>query len=182
MGNDDERLKKQADIRDEQALVREGQAEVREGQAEVRENQAGVRDDQAVIREDQAFSREQIADTRDTLSAKNHKIIHRLMKILLWVSIVLFVITIVSLFRSFQLQSAVKALDNHTTDLSNQTNAAKDAAIEARDTLQAALDEFEERRNSEEASSPTAIRNALLSIARIEVHLCGGPCDENAQP
>jgi DNA anti-recombination protein RmuC len=109
--------------------------------------------------------------------------LHRLMKVLLWLTLVLFVLTLTSLLRSFQisasvssLDSALKELDVHTVELTERTDAAREAAIDARDSLNSAIDRFEQERDAGGRSTPNEIQEALSSVARIENYLCGGPC------
>ena len=99
--------------------------------------------------------------------------------VLKWVALILFVTAVISIIRSFYIEDAVDDLDVRTAELTIQTNDAKTAAVEARDVLTKALADFEERRVNNEGSSPEAITEALKAIARIEEHLCGGPCDVN---
>jgi hypothetical protein len=108
------------------------------------------------------------------VATEYHDLLRRQIRIIMWITVVLFVIAIASIFRSYQIELSVEKLDTHTEELAVQTKAAREAAIEARDSLQKALKEAEDRQAE---SSPTAIRDALLSIARIETYLCGGPCE-----
>lgn len=94
-------------------------------------------------------------------------------KVVLWVSVILFVVSITSVIRSFQTQGSVDTLKMSTDKLRTETDAAKDAAIEARDALTQAIEDLESRRGS----TPDSITNALLAIDRIERELCGGPCN-----
>jgi len=121
----------------------------------------------------------QVEEERDVLPESDKERFQNYVTVVLWVSIVLFVVAVVSLIRSFQIEAAVDDLNDHTITLQTQTDDARTAAIEARDTLQEALNKFEERRANAEGSSPEAVAEALKAVARIEQHLCGGPCDTN---
>lgn len=103
-----------------------------------------------------------------------HKMLLRYVKIVGWLTAVLFLTTIFRLFWYYQIEQSIEQLDTQSDIISEQTNLARDAAVEARDTLQKALDEADSRRGSD----PGAIANALQAIDRIERQLCGGPCDQ----
>lgn len=94
-------------------------------------------------------------------------------KVVKWVAVILLIVAVVSAIRSSQLQDSVDKLENHTAELTQETNEAKVAAVEARDVLNKAI-----KQGQDSAASPTAVTDALRAIARIEQHLCGGPCDE----
>lgn len=106
----------------------------------------------------------------------------RVVRVILWACFILFILTLVSIIRSYyvedsidQLDQSVDQLDINTIELTTQTNLAKDAAVEARDSLN---DAIAEAKKNNSGSSGEAISNALASIARIERYLCGGPCEE----
>lgn len=143
------------------------------------EQEASVqRDRQFEVREDQAGHRDEVALVRETVADKQHETLKHYMRWILWVTVVLTVLGMVSLLRSFVIQDAVNDLYRHTDDLAEETEDAKQAAVSARDTLTKALEEFEARRNSPDAVPSAEIREALIAVGRIEQHLCGGRCDE----
>jgi hypothetical protein len=114
--------------------------------------------------------------TTMTDEVENHQLFGRYLRIILWATVVLFVTALISVVRSFHIEHTVDKLDVHTTELTTQTISAREAAIEARDALKEALADFEERRENA-TNSPEAIQDALEAVHRIEMHLCGGPCD-----
>lgn len=121
-------------------------------------------------------TRAAVLDERDMIADRQHETLRRYMKVILWVTVILFITTLMRLVWYYQVEEMVSDLNTKTEFLTNETEATQKAAIEARDSLQAALAEIEERRESGESADPTAIRDALVAVYRIETHLCGGPC------
>lgn len=158
--------------RDIQAEVREKQAGVREDQAGVREAQSGVREDQSELRDTQAGEREVKVDKLQKITNEHQSTLSRYVRLILWATVLLLIASSVNVLRSYQIERNVETLDDHTRELGSETEAAKNAAVEARDVLQAAIDQ-----GRENAAAPGAVKEALLAISRIEAHLCGGPCD-----
>ena len=101
-----------------------------------------------------------------TLVAQQREL-NKLMKVILWVLVVLFVITVVIAIRGIQLSDTVNDLEQKTDDLSLQVKTAEENLQTANTQVEALL-----------GSSPEALRDALFSIFRIEQELCGGPCGD----
>lgn len=95
-----------------------------------------------------------------------------LAKWLLFMCVIITVLVVGSLVRSFAVQDAA----DNATAAAKQSDAtsqeARTAAIEARDELRAAID----RTRNDSGVQDQAILDALAAIARIEEYLCGGPC------
>lgn len=98
-----------------------------------------------------------------------------LVKWLLFMCVIITVLVVGSLARSFVVQDAA----DHATAAAERSDAtsqeARTAAIEARDELRTAI-EATRRNNNEPDVQNQAILDALAAIARIEEYLCGGPC------
>lgn len=108
---------------------------------------------------------------------KQNRILQGNIRTVMWVTAVLFVLTLLSLIRSFQLQDSVQEIDDHTDELTNISEQSREAAIEARDRLNGVLDNLEQQiLATGDGASIAAIAEALSAIHRIEANLCGGPC------
>lgn len=113
-----------------------------------------------------------MAISKTYIEEEYHKAIYNYTKVIMWASVVLFVITILSFIRTFHIQHIVDRLDKNTTNLSSQIIDSREAAVEARDKLKEVLNRVEEY-----GPSAGAVKEALESVNRIEVHLCGGRCE-----
>lgn len=109
---------------------------------------------------------------REKTNDEHENVIEGYVKLIFWATVILIVVGSVSVIRSFTLQNQVDILDAHTTELQQETDAAKDAAVEARDALQEALDRAP-------TNDPDAIASALEAVHRIELEICGGPCQSS---
>jgi TolA-binding protein len=99
-------------------------------------------------------------------------------KILPWLVAVLAVLVAMSLWRSFVVEDAVEHVDEAAAEVRDVSTEGRQAAIEARDELRDAVRAIEEANEGEPELQNQAIIAALEAIARIEVYLCGGPCEQ----
>jgi hypothetical protein len=151
------------EVRDDNREVR---ADGREGRADVREGGASRRDDRADEREDRAVGREKRAVVRETSAAGRDDTLHKLVRVLIVLTIVLCVLSLASTVRSFVVQAAVNEIENIETD---QTRTADETNQVARDTLA-------ELRLAVPEEGDTTTADAVAAIHRMEGFLCGGPC------
>lgn len=100
-------------------------------------------------------------------------------KILPWLVVILLVLTVGSIIRSYIIQDAVTEVQTAADDVGTTAEEARDAAIEARDELRTAITAIEATREPGEPDLQNqAIIDALAAVGRIEIYLCGGPCPE----
>jgi small-conductance mechanosensitive channel len=135
--------------------------------------------EQQMVSDEESDARDVIFEKKEIDLDSTRSRLLSLVRILVWLTVVLIVLAVLGLFRAHITTTSVNRLEAKTAELESQTDVARDAAVAARDILTSALEEADQRREAGEIESPTAIRDALISIARIERHLCGGPCDEN---
>lgn len=97
-------------------------------------------------------------------------IIHWIMGILVIIAILVVALAIQSARRD----DAIDQLDTSVRNLQITTEEARDAAIQARTSLEEAI----EQSQSGSGIDPAAVLEAFEAIHRIEEELCGGPCEE----
>ena len=107
---------------------------------------------------------------------ETQEVLLRQTKIIIWVAVILFITAALSVFRAFQLVDSVEELEDTTVNLTVETSEAREASVDARDSLEEAIAELEARRTENVPSAEIAA--ALQAVARIEQYLCGGPCPE----
>lgn len=136
---------------------------------EINENKASEREARDDARETRGVVRDSVlAERRETYAQQ----LKSYMNVILWAAALLFALSVISIVRSYHLEDSVQKLDESTDQLTVQSEAAKEAAVEARDSLKHVLEVKEEGRRA----SPEEVIRALEAINRIEIQLCGGPC------
>lgn len=153
------------DNREVRADGREGRADARDGRQDVREGSASKRDDRADEREENAVGREKRAVGRAGDADRREGMLIRLVRIVIWMTAVLAILTTVAVFRSFVVQDAVEHVEEQQT-VTGKISA--DTLAEMRAAL----------RESQGGPNSDAIRKALEAIARMEHEMCGGPCPD----
>ena len=122
--------------------------------------------------------REEVVDAREVRTEKTGDRLRGGLNLLIWMSVVLAVLLVGNLVRSWALQDnmeQVEAAANETTEIAGEAKVSADAALtELRDAISA----IEESNAGEPDLQNQAIIDALEAIARIEAHLCGGACPE----
>jgi len=128
---------------------------------------------------------ETLADEREGRAEQRESTVEASVRIIKWLVVVLIVLSIGNFLRTFVVQDSTdestKASEEATEaaeSLQVTGEEARDASLETLHELQAITKKLEEQNAGEPDLQNQAIIDALAAVARIEGHLCGGPCPE----
>lgn len=115
----------------------------------------------------------------------NREVVTSGIRFVKWACVIIAILTLGSLLRSQVFQGQIDQISDAVESLEESSSQTKESADHASDASEAALQELRDaitavQKSREDQPSLTnqAILDALQAIARLEAHICGGPCPE----